>query len=151
MLIALRNLIVRTCDVSIRGQLCGGLGYMTIVPMSLAVPGPARALWGPSAGTTRGAAISSSASLSWAPADGQPVTDARRPAAASSSYFPGPVRGVEIPKDHGEGMRLLGVPNTADRVAQTAAAVALEEGAAAEMHRRARPVVACAGLRDGPE
>ena len=28
----------------------------------------------------------------------------------SGSYFPGPVRGVEIPKDHGEGVRLLGVP-----------------------------------------
>src|SRR5690348_16845018 len=38
---------------------------------------------------------------------------------SSGSYFPGPVRGVEIPKDHGEGVRLLGVPNTADRVAQT--------------------------------
>ena len=32
---------------------------------------------------------------------------------SSGSYFPGPVRGVEIPKDHGEGVRLLGVPNTA--------------------------------------
>ena len=38
---------------------------------------------------------------------------------SSGSYFPGPVRGVEIPKDHGDGVRLLGVPNTADRVAQT--------------------------------
>ena len=28
---------------------------------------------------------------------------------SSGSYFPGPVRGVEIPKDHGEGVRLLGV------------------------------------------
>src|SRR5262249_3021339 len=46
---------------------------------------------------------------------------------SSGSYFPGPVRGVEIPKDHGEGVRLLGVPNTADRVAQTAAAMLLEE------------------------
>jgi len=45
----------------------------------------------------------------------------------SGSYFPGPVRGVEIPKDHGMGVRLLGVPNTADRVAQTAAAMLLEE------------------------
>jgi retron-type reverse transcriptase len=44
---------------------------------------------------------------------------------SSGSYFPGPVRGVEIPKDHGEGVRLLGVPNTADRVAQTAAAMLL--------------------------
>ena len=30
---------------------------------------------------------------------------------SSGSYFPGPVRGVEIPKDHGEGVRLLGVPD----------------------------------------
>jgi RNA-directed DNA polymerase len=28
---------------------------------------------------------------------------------SSGSYFPGPVRGVEIPKDHGEGVRLSGV------------------------------------------
>jgi hypothetical protein len=28
---------------------------------------------------------------------------------SSGSYFPGPVRGVEIPKDHGAGVRLLGV------------------------------------------
>ena len=46
---------------------------------------------------------------------------------SSGSYFPGPVRAVEIPKDHGLGIRTLGVPNTADRVAQTAAAMLLEE------------------------
>ena len=46
---------------------------------------------------------------------------------SSGSYFPGPVRAVEIPKDHGAGVRVLGVPNTADRVAQTAAAMLLEE------------------------
>jgi RNA-directed DNA polymerase len=46
---------------------------------------------------------------------------------SSGSYFPGPVRAVEIPKDHGKGVRVLGVPNTADRVAQTAAAMLLEE------------------------
>lgn len=46
---------------------------------------------------------------------------------SSGSYFPEPVRGVEIPKDHGAGVRLLGVPNVADRVAQTAAAMLLEK------------------------
>jgi RNA-directed DNA polymerase len=46
---------------------------------------------------------------------------------ASGSYMPGPVRAVEIPKDHGAGVRTLGVPNVADRVAQTAAAMLLEE------------------------
>ena len=29
---------------------------------------------------------------------------------SSGSYFPGPVRAVEIPKDHGKGVRVLGVP-----------------------------------------
>jgi RNA-directed DNA polymerase len=46
---------------------------------------------------------------------------------SSGSYMPGPVRAVEIPKDHGAGVRTLGVPNTADRVSQTAAAMLLEE------------------------
>jgi len=32
---------------------------------------------------------------------------------SSGSYFPDPVRGVEIPKDHGAGVRLLGVPTEA--------------------------------------
>jgi len=46
---------------------------------------------------------------------------------SAGSYMPGPVRAVEIPKDHGAGVRVLGVPNTADRIAQTAAAMLLEE------------------------
>ncbi len=46
---------------------------------------------------------------------------------SSGSHFPGPVRAVEIPKDHGLGVRVLGVPNVADRIAQTAAAMLLEE------------------------
>jgi retron-type reverse transcriptase len=29
---------------------------------------------------------------------------------SSGSYFPGPVRAVEIPKDHGKGVRVVGVP-----------------------------------------
>src|SRR5450759_2917536 len=54
---------------------------------------------------------------------------------SSGSYFPGAVRGVEIPKDHGAGIRLLGVPNTADRIAQTAAAMLLEEKLEPIFHR----------------
>jgi RNA-directed DNA polymerase len=46
---------------------------------------------------------------------------------SSGSYFPGPVRAVEIPKDHGAAVRVLGVPNVADRISQTAAAMLLEE------------------------
>jgi RNA-directed DNA polymerase len=45
---------------------------------------------------------------------------------SSGSYFPPPVRAVEIPKLHGGGTRVLGVPCIADRVAQTVAARRLE-------------------------
>jgi len=45
---------------------------------------------------------------------------------SSGSYFPPPVRAVEIPKPHGPGTRTLGVPTVADRVAQTAVAMFLE-------------------------
>src|SRR6266852_2249641 len=45
---------------------------------------------------------------------------------ASGTYFPPPVRAVEIPKPHGGGVRILGVPTVADRIAQTVAALALE-------------------------
>ncbi|MDQ3972968.1 MAG: reverse transcriptase/maturase family protein, partial [Actinomycetota bacterium] len=38
---------------------------------------------------------------------------------SSGSYFPPPVRAVEIPKPHGGGIRVLGVPTLADRIAQT--------------------------------
>jgi RNA-directed DNA polymerase len=45
---------------------------------------------------------------------------------SSGTYFPPAVRAVEIPKPHGGGTRVLGVPTVADRVAQTTAALALE-------------------------
>ena len=45
---------------------------------------------------------------------------------SSGTYFPPPVRAVEIPKPHGGGVRMLGVPTIADRVAQTVVAMQLE-------------------------
>jgi group II intron reverse transcriptase/maturase len=45
---------------------------------------------------------------------------------SSGTYFPPPVRAVEIPKPHGDGVRMLGVPTVADRVAQTVVAMFLE-------------------------
>jgi retron-type reverse transcriptase len=54
---------------------------------------------------------------------------------SSGSYFPGPVRGVEIPEDHGEGVRVRGVPSTADRAAQAAAARMLEKKLEPIFHR----------------
>jgi len=45
---------------------------------------------------------------------------------SSGSYFPPPVRAVEIPKSHGGGTRMLGVPTVGDRIAQTVAARRLE-------------------------
>jgi len=45
---------------------------------------------------------------------------------SSGTYFPPPVLAVEIPKPHGDGVRLLGVPTIADRVAQTVVAMFLE-------------------------
>ncbi|MCA1703586.1 MAG: group II intron reverse transcriptase/maturase [Actinobacteria bacterium] len=44
---------------------------------------------------------------------------------SSGSYMPPPVRAVEIPKKKG-GLRMLGVPTVADRVAQTVAYLYLE-------------------------
>ena len=46
---------------------------------------------------------------------------------SSGSYFPPPVKAVEIPKAGGNGVRVLGVPTVADRVAQTVVRMYLEE------------------------
>jgi RNA-directed DNA polymerase len=46
---------------------------------------------------------------------------------SSGSYLPPPVRAVEIAKPHGDGMRTLGIPTVADRIAQTVVAKHLEE------------------------
>ena len=46
---------------------------------------------------------------------------------SSGSYFPPPVRAVEIEKAHGGGTRMLGVPTVADRIAQTVVAQELEK------------------------
>ena len=45
---------------------------------------------------------------------------------SSGSYFPPPVRAVEVPKPHSPGVRVLGVPTVADRIAQTVVAMQLE-------------------------
>ena len=45
---------------------------------------------------------------------------------SSGTYFPLPVRAVEIPKPHGGGTRMLGIPTVADRIAQTVVAKQLE-------------------------
>jgi RNA-directed DNA polymerase len=45
---------------------------------------------------------------------------------SSGTYFPPPVLAVEIPKSDGKGVRVLGVPTVADRIAQTVVALQLE-------------------------
>ena len=53
---------------------------------------------------------------------------------SSGSYFPPPVRAVEIPKSGG-GVRGLGVPTVADRIAQTAVAMTLEPEVEGTFHQ----------------
>jgi hypothetical protein len=53
---------------------------------------------------------------------------------SSGSYFPPPVKAVEIPKPRGAGVRVLGVPTIADRVAQTVVAMHLGVRAEPRFH-----------------
>ncbi|MGA2163087.1 MAG: group II intron reverse transcriptase/maturase [Solirubrobacteraceae bacterium] len=53
---------------------------------------------------------------------------------SSGSYMPPPVRAVQIPKKHGQGVRTLGVPTIADRIAQTVVRLYLEPGVEPVFH-----------------
>lgn len=53
---------------------------------------------------------------------------------SSGAYFPPPVKAVEIPKPHGGGTRVLGVPCVADRIAQTVVAARLEKAVEPVFH-----------------
>jgi RNA-directed DNA polymerase len=53
---------------------------------------------------------------------------------SSGSYFPPPVKAVEIPRAHGAGTRILGVPTIGGRVARTVVAARLETAVEPEFH-----------------
>jgi RNA-directed DNA polymerase len=53
---------------------------------------------------------------------------------SSGTYMPPPVRMVQIPKKDGRGVRTLGVPTVADRVAQTVVKMYLEPGVEPVFH-----------------
>jgi RNA-directed DNA polymerase len=53
---------------------------------------------------------------------------------SSGSCFPPPVRAVEIPKAHGAGTRMLGIPTIGDRIAQTVVAARLEKAVEPKFH-----------------
>ncbi len=59
---------------------------------------------------------------------------------SSGSYFPPPVRAVEIPKRAG-GSRILGVPTVSDRIAQTVVKIYLEPEVEPVFHPDSRPPV----------
>ena len=54
---------------------------------------------------------------------------------SSGSYMPPPVKMVQIPKKDGRGVRTLGVPTVADRVAQTVVKMYLEPGVEQVFHQ----------------
>lgn len=54
---------------------------------------------------------------------------------SSGWYFPPPVRAAGIPKPQGDGVRVLGIPAVAGRVAQTVAAMVLEPVVEKIFHR----------------
>ena len=62
---------------------------------------------------------------------------------SAGTYFPPPVRAVQIPRPRGDGVRILGVPTVGDRIAQTVAALTLQPRTEAIFHRD------CYGYRPG--
>ena len=74
---------------------------------------------------------------------------------SSGSYFPPPVRAVEIPKRDGQGVRMLGVPTVADRIAQTVVQLYLEPEVEPLFHpdsygyRPGRSALRCGGRLSG--
>src|SRR4051794_16839454 len=59
---------------------------------------------------------------------------------SSGTYFPPPVRAVEIPKPHGGGTRVLGVPTVADRIAQGLLGDRRSRTGWAQLERSMRPL-----------
>jgi len=71
---------------------------------------------------------------------------------SSGTYFPPPVKAVEIPKAHGTGTRMLGVSTVADRVAQTVVAGVPGRGPSRSSTRTPAATVRAARrwMRSGP-